>query len=59
MDRYHPIFAPTFTVRKKRRRKATRAELRVMLKGKKRTAHGGRGKLYGLKSKKRRRRAVN
>lgn len=56
MDRDDPVFAPLFTRRKPRRRKATRAELRKLIAGKKRQAHGGRGKKYGLKSKKRRRR---
>ena len=43
-----------------RRKKVGRAEWRAShdTKGKKRIVHGGRGKIYGLKSKKRRRRSV-
>lgn len=41
-----------------RRRKVGRAVWRKKIVGKKRIQHGGRGKIYGLKSKKRKRRAV-
>lgn len=42
-----------------RRRKKSRTELRKAIVGKRRVPHGGRGKKYGLKSRKRRKRAIN
>lgn len=51
MDWINPDFRPIFTVRR-RVRKYTRTELRKLIKNKKRTHHGGRGKMYGLKCRK-------
>lgn len=42
-------------IRRRRKRKATLTERRKALIGKKRRAHGGRGRIYGLKSKRKRR----
>lgn len=48
MDRYDPVFAPAFR-RRVKVRKFTRTKLREIIRGKKRTPHGGRGRKYGLK----------
>ncbi len=49
-------FTPTRHRTRRFKRPISRTEWRKKIVGKKRTKHGGRGRIYGLKSHKRRRR---